>query len=118
MRRRKMTRRPLHEVQREIRGRKCLRHPEKALVVQIDHETREYIPWCIECGREGYKGPAIGREDPVAERMWNMVNRNQQVEQYRGQPVLAKLAVEDIRRWLAPKASDKELGIFVRFCGA
>jgi len=38
------------------------------------------------------------------------------IEKYPDQMALANLNKADIQRWLAPKASDKELEIFLRFC--
>ena len=102
------------EAKRSIRFKKCLRHPDKHLELGVDHETRAYIPLCIQCGREGFTGPALGRDDYAAEKEWDMTTR--EVEQYQGQPVLATLNKEDIRKLLAPQAQDRELEVFLRFC--
>ena len=105
-----------YEAERLIRRKKCLRHPDKVLVVQIDRASREYAPWCVSCGKQGYNGPALGKEDAVAERMWHMVQEQGLAKTYQGIPVLARLNKEDLRRWIAPKASDMELEVFLRFC--
>ena len=101
------------EVERSLRYKKCLRHPARRLVVQI--VDSQYVPWCHECYLAGYSGPALGRDDPVAERKWDMMTR--EMARQPGQ-VLATLQKSDIKQWIAPRASDQELEIFIRFCQA
>ena len=102
------------DVARSVRYKKCLRHPDKRLVVQ-DVEGQGYVPWCVQCYREGYSGPALGREDYEAEKRWDMTTR--EMANRPGQ-ILSPLQAADIKRFLAPKASDADLEIFVRFCQA
>lgn len=102
------------EIKRSIRYSRCLRHPDKRLEVGTNRETGEYAPLCVQCVREGFVGPALGRDEYIAEKEWR--NVTSQVERYQGQPVLAKLDKEDIRKLLAPKAQDRELEVFLRYC--
>ena len=102
------------EVERGLRYKSCLRHPGKRLVVQ-HIQGQGYVPWCVDCYREGFPGPALGKDSYMADKEWDMVNR--EMANRPGQ-VLAPLLVNDIQRFLAPKASVADLEIFVRFCQA
>ena len=89
------------EVERSLRSKSCLRHPDKRVVVQ-HVQGQGYVPWCVSCYREGFPGPALGKDNYMAEKEWDMVTR--EIANRPGQ-VLTSLQVADIQRFLAPKAS-------------
>ncbi|GEM_PF-3852739 len=102
------------EMSRSLKYRVCLRHPAGHLEIQFDQAAGQYVPWCVACNREGFSGPALGRDNLLAEKEWN--NMTDQMEKYQGAPVLTQLNSASIKKWLAPEADDVTIEIFLRYC--
>ena len=103
------------EVQRSIKYKKCLRHPDKVLVVQHDWASNRYKPWCVQCGVEGYPSPVLGRDDYLAEKEWDMATQALAKRDER----IDALTVPTVRQLLAVgKATDTEIKAFILFCQA
>ncbi len=102
------------EVERSIRNKVCLRHPDLFLVVQ--HNGTAYVPQCNGCVREGLTpvfGEAPGK---LLERTKNMATSTTLATRDQR---LANLKVQDVKTLLQMgKATDPEITAFILYCKA
>lgn len=100
------------QAKRSADRQRCLRHPDKRLIVQHSQEQGYFL----KCGECGLEPPVLGKYYAGADKEWNMTQAETRKLATRGQEPLP-LTVNTIRSIMnVGKATDTEIRAFIAYC--